>query len=80
VTFESVYGAGTEGVRDDLSLAAMLCSISYVEDAWDAGDESLVVNAGLQLEEGCGRSCCHSLFQESIPVSIYRVQAFGFCD
>ena len=51
MALESVDGAGTEGMRNDLSLAAMLLAVSYVEDAWDAGDEGLVIDAVLRSEK-----------------------------
>jgi hypothetical protein len=80
VAFEGVYSARTEGMRDDLSFAAMLCAVAHVEDTRYAGDKSFVVDAGLRLEDGCGGSCHHSLLQESISMSIHGVQAFGLCN
>jgi hypothetical protein len=67
-------------MRDDLSFAAMLLAVTYIEDTWDARDEGLVVDAGFWLDEDCSGSCCHSLFQETISVSINSVQAFRLCD
>jgi hypothetical protein len=67
-------------MRDDLPFAAMLSAVTYVEHTWDTGDKSLVVDAGFWLDEDCSGSCCHSLFEKSISVSINSVQAFGFCD
>jgi hypothetical protein len=82
VALKGVHGTRTEGMRDDLSLAAVLLAVAYVEDTWDAGDEGLVVDAGCWLERSCGDPCCqcHSLFQETISVSINSVQAFRLCD
>jgi hypothetical protein len=64
VALESVHGTRTEGMRDDLPLAAMLLAVAYVEDTWDAGDEGLVVDASLRSEKSRGNLCCqcHSLF------------------
>jgi hypothetical protein len=80
VALEGVDGAGTEGVRDDLSLAAMLRTVAHVEDTWDTGDKCFVVDAGLRSDEDCGDSSHHSLFQKSIAMSVHGVQTFGFCD
>jgi len=52
VAFEGVDGTGTEGVRDDLAFAAVLCAVTHVENAWDTGDESLVVDAVPRSVEG----------------------------
>jgi hypothetical protein len=67
-------------VRDYLSFAAMLCAVAHVEDTRYAGDKGFVVDAGLRSDEACSGSCHHSLFQESISMSIQRVQSFGLCD
>ena len=75
MALEGVHGTRTEGMRDDLPLAAMLLAVAYVEDTWDAGDEGLVVDAECWLERSRGDPCyqCHSLLQKSISVSIHRV-------
>jgi hypothetical protein len=80
VALEGVYGARTEGVRDDLSLAAMLCAVAHVEDTRYAGDKGFVVDAGMRSDEACGGLCHHSLFQKPISMSIHRVQSFGLCN
>jgi hypothetical protein len=41
-----MHGARTKGVRDDLSLAAMLYAVAHVEDSRNTGDKGFVVDAG----------------------------------
>ena len=57
MALEGVHGTRTESMRDDLSFAAMLLAVTYVEDTWDAGYEGLVVDAGFWLDEDSSGSC-----------------------
>lgn len=58
MALEGVHGAGTESMRNDLSLATMLLAVAYIEDAWNTGDKGLVIDAGSRSEKSCGDSCC----------------------